>query len=129
MWRGTYKRVNPKGKAGKFKNVAVMLFAFIAGTGFAHTWPSGIITIPLRAISDPGFRAGVAAFLVIAALIAAIGDIAFDKKADKLAQMASFVLATLLLEIAGTFMGVSADGVIGFVYSEAGSLFSEIGGR
>lgn len=129
IWYSIGKRIKPKGQAPKKGvNISVLLAAFVAGCGLALTWLGARIAWLVALIPDRDVEIAVCAVLAIVTLIAFVGDMAFDKKADKPAQYSAFLAPTILLLIAGSFMGVSGADIVNGVIDLVGPSLKELGG-
>ena len=83
-------------------------------------WVSGI---------SPALKIGVPLALVFVALGIAILDIAFDKQADKGAQMAAIVAPTLLALVVAGSLGLSGRNAVHDTYQQLHIQVAKMGGR
>jgi hypothetical protein len=129
-----------KGKGGKRAKkviaLATMAIAFACGCGFASTvlgqWGAGALGWATGLLAGWFGEQGVATALhiglAVLLVLCAAADIAYDRKADKGAQMAAVVLPTLLLLVVGGAMGQHGGEAVRLVNTEMASLISTLGG-
>lgn len=130
------RRVNPK-KVGK-KAVAVMTMglAVVAGCGltftFAGQWLAAFVSWVGSACSnlsgqDVALGVSIAVTVLMVGIVAA--DIAFDKKADKGAQMAGILFPTLVALVIGGSMGKTGGDAVKTVNTQMASFVTKAGGK
>lgn len=124
-------RANPKGKGQTAVNVIKMLLAAAAGCGMVYTFLGTWLAAIVGWISSmsPALKVGVPLALVIIAAGIAILDIAFDKRADKGAQMAAMMAPTLLALVIAGSLGLSGKNAVHDTYQQLHSQVVKMGGR
>ena len=136
VWWVVNKKVNPHGKSASAVSILTMLLAAVAGCGLAYTfagrWIATVIAWFGRLLANLTGEASIATGLAIAvtlfALLAAVADIAYDKKADRGAQFAAFVMPTLVALVIGGSLGQTGGGAVHEVTTNVSSFMGQIGG-
>lgn len=104
------KRVNPRGKSRDAVAVATIVIAFIVGTGLTYTWVGSLVGWSV------GWTGKLSTAIPLALAIVAVGsaaaDIAYDRKADSVAQIAAVAFPILVaLTIAGAMHHTGGNAV------------------
>lgn len=129
-----------KGKGGKRgkKVIALvtMFFAAACGCGFAYTvlgrWGAGFLSWATGTVAgwfgEPAVATALHIGLVALLVLCAAADIAYDRKADKGAQVAAVMLPTLLYLVIGGAMGQHGGEAVRMVNTEVASVITQLGG-
>ena len=136
VWWVVNKRVNPNGRGAKAVSILTMVLAAIAGCGLAYTFAGRWIAAGIdwfghllaNLTGEASIAAGFAIAVTLFALLVAVADIAYDKKADRGAQFAAFVMPTLLALVIGGSLGQTGGGAVQEVTTNVSSFMSQIGG-
>lgn len=136
VWWVVNKKVNPHGKSASAVSILTMLLAAVAGCGLAYTfagrWIATGIAWAGRILANLTGEASIATGLAIAvtlfALLVAVADIAYDKKADRGAQFAAFMMPTLVALVIGGSLGATGGGAVHEVTTNVSSFMGQIGG-
>lgn len=136
VWWVVHKRVNPRGKGGTAVSVITMLLAAIAGCGFVYTFGARWVAtgiawfgkILASTTGEAGIATGFAIAVSLFALLVAVADIAYDKKADRGAQFAAFMMPTLLALVAGGQLGATGGDAVAQVAANVQAFFTQMGG-
>lgn len=124
------KRLKVKGKALKtVVAVLTMVTAFAVGCGIAFTFLGQWVARGVAWLeSFTGFGRGVAVALTIVAVGIALADVLSDRKADRGAQFAAILAPTLLLLVAGGFLGTTGGGAVTTSYDHFNAIVASFGG-
>lgn len=125
-----------KAKSKKWFSYLVMIIAACLGVGLVFTfigsWSAAGISKGAGILSDlsgvKNLDVAVSLTLTILMLGWAIGDIAYDKKADKGAQFAVIMLPTLLTLVVGGALGHTGGDAVHTVYAQLQTMMSRLGG-
>lgn len=136
VWWVVHKKVNPRGRGASAASIATMVLAAIAGCGLAYTfagrWVATLIGWGGRMLAnvtgEAGIATGFAIALTLAALLVAVADIAYDKRADRGAQFAAFMMPTLLALVAGGTLGATGGDAVSQITTNVSAFFTQIGG-
>lgn len=136
VWWVVNKKVNPRGRSATAVSIITMLLAAIAGCGLAYTfagrWIAAAVAWVGRFLANLTGEAAIATGLAIAVtllvLLIAVADIAYDKRADRGAQMSAFLMPTLLALVIGGSLGATGGGAVQEVTTNVSTFMSEIGG-
>jgi formate hydrogenlyase subunit 3/multisubunit Na+/H+ antiporter MnhD subunit len=123
-----------KAKSKKWFSYLVMLIAGCVGVGLVFTfvgaWTAGGVSWGagmLSKLTGVNLDVAVSLALTLAMLLWAIGDIAYDKKADKGAQFAVIILPTLLALVVGGALGHTGGDAVHSTYNQLQALMSRMG--
>lgn len=108
------KRFNPKGNGKKHVAIAVVAVCLIVGLGIAYSFVGDWLAAAIRGLAgtSSALTVGVPLACVIATAGVVIGDVMYDRTADKGAQFAAMLAPTMLvLVIAGT-VGASGGNAV-----------------
>lgn len=125
-----------KAKSKRWFPYLVMIIAACVGIGLVFTfvgswsaagisWSSGILS---KLTGVKNLDVAVSLALTILMVGWAIGDIAYDKKADKGAQFAAITTPVLLTLVVGGAFGHTGGDAVHTVYSQLQTLMSQLGG-
>ena len=126
----------PKGKQAKAAvAIGTLVIAFAVGCGIAYSflgrwgasalsWSAGL----LAGFAGSGVEHAVPLALTVLAILWATGDVLYDRKADKGAQVAVIVLPTLLALVVGGQLGTSGGNAVEAFFAQAHTLVSQLGG-
>lgn len=136
VWWVVNRKVNPHGRGASAVSVITMLLAAIAGCGLAYTfagrWIAAAVAWLGRFLANMTGEAGIASGIAIAVtllvLLIAVADIAYDKKADRGAQMSAFFMPTLLALVIGGSLGATGGGAVQEVTTNVSTFMGQIGG-
>lgn len=125
------KRANPRGRGQTAVNIIKMILAGAAGCGMVYTFLGSWLAAAIGWVSgiSPALKIGVPLALVFVAAGIAILDIAFDKQADKGAQMAAIVAPTLLALVVAGSLGLSGRNAVHDTYQQLHVQVAKMGGR
>ena len=125
------KKANPRGKGQTAVNVIKMILAAAAGCGMVYTFLGSWLAAAIGWVSSmsPALKVGVPLALVFVAAGIAILDIAFDRQADKGAQMAAIMAPTLLALVVAGSLGLSGKNAVHDTYQQLHSQVVKMGGR
>lgn len=129
------KRVNPR-KGQNAVSVITMGLAIVAGCGLAYTfagqWIAGFVSWVgslLSNLSGQNVALGVSIGITLLLVGIAVADIAFDKRADKGAQIAAVLFPTLVALVIGGSMGKTGGDAIKTVNTQMASFVTKAGGK
>jgi hypothetical protein len=125
------KKGNARGKLQTVINWLKMGLAFVAGCGMAFTFLGSGLAAVIGWVSglSPALKVGIPLALVLAAGLLALLDIAFDKQADKGAQIAAAITPTLLALVIAGAIGVSGGHAVHTTYNQMHAQFVKMGGH
>lgn len=124
------RRLKVKGKMLKtLVALVTMVTAFAVGCGIAFTFVGQWIARFVSWLqSVTGLGQGLAGFLIVVAVGVALADVLSDRKADKGAQAAAVLVPTLLLLVAGGFLGDTGGGAVSSSYDQFNAITASIVG-
>jgi hypothetical protein len=129
------KRVNPR-KGQNAVAVITMLLAIVAGCGLAYTfagqWLAGFVSWLGSLLSNlfgQNAAIGLSIGLTLLLVGVAVCDIAFDKRADKGAQIAAVLFPTLVALVIGGSMGKTGGDAVKTVNTQMASFVTKAGGK
>jgi hypothetical protein len=136
VWWVVNKRVNPHGKGASAVSVIAMLLAAVAGCGLAYTFAGRWLAAGVawfgrflaNLTGEAGIASGIAIAVTLLVVFIAVADIAYDKKADRGAQMSAFLMPTLLALVIGGSLGATGGGAVQEVTANVSTFMSQIGG-
>jgi energy-converting hydrogenase Eha subunit A len=127
----------PKNKHFKISiSLAILLVSFVLGCGIAYCflghWIAAILSFLAGILSAIFHQHEIAVAVPFALAILAIGwataDIAFDRKADKGAQISLIILPVLLCLMIGGQFGASGSNAVSVTFDQAFHLIGQMGG-
>jgi uncharacterized membrane protein (DUF485 family) len=127
----------PKNKQFKMSiSLAILLVAFVLGCGLAYCvlghWIAAIISFGAGLLAAVLHQQEITSAVPFALALLAIGwataDVAFDRKADKGAQVSLIILPVLVCLMIGGSLGASGSNAVSVTFDRAFQLIGQMGG-
>ncbi|HEY0934643.1 MAG TPA: hypothetical protein VGD91_12975 [Trebonia sp.] len=129
------KRFKGKGKAKKAIAITTMAVAAAAGVGLVFTFVGvlvadvvGWIAHGASTLSGDNFAVAIPLAVTLLAIGIAVADIAFDKKADRGAQIAAVLFPTLLALVVGGALHKTGGAAVDQVHQQMQVYMTRLGG-